>query len=284
MVSDLLKSYKKKVFRTIKKYKLIVPGDKIYVALSGGKDSAAACYVLSRYVKEKEIDCDLVAFHITLGDFIPKEVREIVKKQATLCEVPLKIFSVSDFGIDMKKVSRLKRPICSNCGLIKRYLMNKIPKDKGANKLCTGHNADDFIVFFFKNLLGNHPEWTAKFLPLLPGSDGMLSRIRPLFFVGGEEDREFCESLGIPYLKEMPCPYLSIKRKMDKNRDKWFEIVENISRINPNFREQMMLGIMNVAEKFSSNLSVPNKCKICGEPTSGEICSFCKLKEKINNL
>ncbi|MCM8786177.1 MAG: adenine nucleotide alpha hydrolase family protein, partial [Candidatus Omnitrophica bacterium] len=161
--------YKKKVFKTIEKYKLIEKDDKIFVGLSGGKDSGSACYLISEYARQNKINCEFVGFYIKLGDFIPEKVIGVIKKQAEMCRIELKIYNVNDFGIDYEKIAKLNRPICSSCGTIKRYLMNKISREEGATKLCTGHHGDDFIVFFMKNIIGKNIEWISKFTPYLKG-------------------------------------------------------------------------------------------------------------------
>jgi len=269
--------YRKKVFRTISKFKLIEKGDRIFIGLSGGKDSGAACYLISEYVRKRKVQCEIIAFFIKLGDFIPEQVVETVRKQAEFCGVPFKLYNVKDFGIDFKKLSQLPRPICSSCGIIKRYLMNKIPREENANKLCTGHHGDDFIVFFMKNIIGNNIDWISKFTPLLQGRGKHISRIRPLFFVGGEENRKFCEEIKFPYIEEDICPYIFLKQKIDMRRKKWYETIEEIGKWQPNFREYMMKGILSLAERLNVMSDIPGECEICGEPTDGEICAFCKI-------
>jgi len=271
------KIYKRKIFRTISKFKLIEDGDKIFIGLSGGKDSSAACYLISEYVREKKRNCELVSFFIKLGDFVTDNFIDIVKKQAEICKIPLKIYEVKNYGIDFKKLQKHPRPICSSCGIVKRYLMNKIPREEGANKLCTGHHGDDFIVFFMKNILGNNIEWIEKFTPLLSGREKQLSRIRPLFFVGGKDNKEFCDEIGFPYIEEYICPYISIKQKIDKRRKKWYETIENIEKWQPNFKEYFLKGIIALAEKIKTEEEKIKECKICGEPTSENICAFCRI-------
>jgi len=46
-------NYLKKVFRVIKNYGLVEKKDKIFVAISGGKDSTAALFSLKKFVKKQ---------------------------------------------------------------------------------------------------------------------------------------------------------------------------------------------------------------------------------------
>ncbi|RLI05370.1 adenine nucleotide alpha hydrolase family protein [Candidatus Bathyarchaeota archaeon] len=274
--------YLKTVHHTIERYRLVEPGDCIFVALSGGKDSGSALYTLTRYVEERGVECRLQPFHINLGFPFSQQVEEIVKQQVEFLGLSLKVFHASDYGVDMERIAKLPRPICSSCGLVKRYLMNRLPRELGATKLATGHHADDFIVFFFKNLLGGNLEWSSKFVPKLPTRGKQLGRIRPLFFVGGEENRRFAEEVGLPHLKEDLCPYSTYGCGVDRSKRMWLEVIDYISRRQRGFRRRMMTSIMRLAETLSTQRPETQplrECRICGEPTSGEICAFCRLLE-----
>jgi len=281
---NFYKEYEGKVFRTIKKYKLLRKGDHIFIALSGGKDSGAAGYMLVKYVREKRIDCNLTAFHINFGLPFSKRVEEIVREQARILEIPILVSNVSDYGVEMARVAKLKRPICSSCGLIKRYLMNRIPREMGATKLCTGHHADDFLIFFFKNMLGENYSWIAKFTPLLPQNGKSLARIRPLFCVGGQDNKKLCDELEFPYIEEDVCPHVFLKCGLDSKRDKWYEVIENIASWQRDFKERMMISISKLAKELSTKLDEPGECCKCGEPTNTEICAFCRLVEAQKNI
>ena len=269
-MKGFVERYEGKVFRVIEKFKLLREGDKVFIALSGGKDSGAAGYMLVKYVREKGIGCELTAFHMNLGLPSSKEVEEVVKEQAKKLNIPLVTCNVADYGVDMAKIAQLPRPICSSCGVIKRYLMNKIPREMGATKVATGHHADDFIVFFFKDILGGNFSWIAKFTPLLPGRGKSIARIRPLFWVGGRENKKFCDSIGLPYLEDA-CPYAHLKR------GKWYEIVEYMASKQPDFRRRMMIGITKLAELLPEETQTLRECEKCGEPTSTKVCAFCRL-------
>ncbi|WP_258870555.1 hypothetical protein [Pyrobaculum aerophilum] len=77
-------------------------------------------------------------------------------------------------------------------GAVKRYLLNKVPRELGATKVATGHHAHDFLAYYFKNLAGRHFEWNFKILPRLDGQGLILTRIRPLIFARPEENEELC--------------------------------------------------------------------------------------------
>jgi tRNA(Ile)-lysidine synthase TilS/MesJ len=269
--------YLKRVFKTIEKAKLVESGDKILVALSGGKDSACALYTLKKYSEEKDIDCEIVGFHINMGGSNSQEIEEVIKKQVNFVGVDLIKINFSDYGINLEELKKSKRPICSICGLAKRYLMNKIPREQGANKIATGHHLDDFLVFFFKNLLSQNFSWISKFRPKVkPTHEKMICKIRPLFRVTREENKKFCDYIGLPYIKA-PCPFISRKDKIKiLRREKWYETIDLLEKRHKNFKLQLSRAIEKISKKFEESEKL-KACLKCGEPTSEDICGFCKI-------
>ncbi len=273
------------IFKTIEKHKLLEEGDRIFIALSGGKDSATALFALKEFVEKKNIACELVAFHINFCLPISEKVQKVVEEQARLAGIELETVYVRDLGIDLEKITKTSaRPICSVCGIIKRYLMNKIPREKGANKIATGHNMDDFLVFFFKNFLNKNFEWISKFRPKLRSEHPkLLTKIRPLFYVGNKECEMFCRENGIEYIEEDVCPHTYFACSVDPKRKKWYETLYNIERFQKDFRYQMAKAVASASRFFKYENIKFKECKLCGEPTSQEICGFCKLVKKDGN-
>lgn len=285
-MTNLVSRYQRVVFNTIGRYHLVERGDRIFIGLSGGKDSGSALYTLVRYVEDRGVDCELHPFHINFALPFSDEVEEVVRKQVELLGLRLEVFHISDYGIDMVRVAKLSRPICSSCGVIKRYLMNRLPRERGATKLATGHHGDDFIVFFFKNLLGGNLAWSSKFVPRLPSRGKQLGRIRPLFFVGGGENRRFCRAVGFPYIEEDVCPHTVYGCGVDRSKRLWLDVIRYIQRRQPTFRRRMMNSILRTAKLLASQPDERplRECNLCGEPTSTEVCAFCRLLEAQKRL
>jgi len=272
MMSRFVDTYLKRVFKTMEKNKLIENGDRVFVALSGGKDSASCLYVVRKFVEKRGIDCDVKGFYINLDN--SPEVIESIKMQVELSDVDLITVEPPNI-LDY----RGSRPICSVCGVVKRYLMNKIPREKGATKIATGHNMDDFIVFFLKNLVGKNYSWISNFKPRVDSTHPkLLTRIRPLFNVGNKENERFCDEMNIPYAKKHICRFKARECSYNRKRDNWYNILYEIERWNRNFRQQMISAIEDISSLFTREEEGRlNECSICGEPTSGKICTYCRI-------
>ncbi len=271
--------YLELAFKTIDKFDLVETGDRIFVALSGGKDSAAALFVLKEYIERRGVECELKGFHLSFDSPISAKVESVVKSQTKLAGVDLVVVSMKELGLPplSEVLKRTSRPLCSVCGVLKRYLLNKLPREMGATKVATGHNLDDFLVFYFKNVLGENFSWIAKFKPKLEATHPkLLCKIRPLFYLGNKENLEFCKSRGIPFLEEDMCPYTLMGCKLDASRKKWYETLDEIEKRHKGFKRRFARSIVKMADFFPTEGEL-RECERCGEPTSQSVCAFCKL-------
>ncbi|MEM5832229.1 MAG: tRNA 2-thiocytidine biosynthesis TtcA family protein [Candidatus Aenigmatarchaeota archaeon] len=279
-----INDYKRKIFRTIEKFKLIEEKDKVFVAISGGKDSSAALSLLKEYIEEKNISAEIYAYHINLGFGYSYELQKDVEKIANVIKVELFITDVKkEFNLDILKISKItKRPICSICGLVKRYLMNKIPRELGATKLATGHHAFDFLINYYKNIIHSNFDWNFKILPKLKSEHPkQLTKIRPLIFAIPDENKKYCEIKKIP-ITSISCPYSpKYCYYLAKNEDsKIFEFLNFNEKNFKNFNINFLKGLVNFNKKYYKKIKVKEEfreCKICKEVTNQEICAFCKL-------
>ena len=260
--------YERKVENFIRKHRLLRPGERVFVAVSGGKDSASCLAVLKRLSERFAVD--LSAFHINLG--IGDYSRRVEEASRRLCEklgVELEVVDLkSVYGVGVEEIAKSsRRKPCSACGTIKRYLMNRIPRELGADCVATGHNLEDTVEFFFKNWTSGNYFWLSKQKPLLPSNHPkILKKIKPLFERSGKENETYAKILKLPY-EESKCPHSVVT--------KWREIGEIVEERVPGFKLSIAKGLerLNIvvdAPKFRS-------CRLCGEPSNSDVCGFCRL-------
>ncbi len=154
--------------RFIEKYKMFKPGERILVAVSGGKDSLGLWDVLLRLGYHAD------GMYIGLGidggvDYSNQShemcVRFLSNLQSPIpnTQYPIPNLHVVDiaklYGETIPEVAsrtmRGRNKPCSVCGLVKRHVMNRIARDGGYDVLATGHNLDDEAAV----LLGNTLTW-----------------------------------------------------------------------------------------------------------------------------
>ena len=173
-------------------------------------------------------------------------------------------------------VSKLKRPACSICGLIKRYLLNAVAQEIGANYIATGHHLDDLVPFILKNLMYQNLHEISKLGPKTLSENGLIGKIRPLYEVSEFETEKFTELMEIPRVMEK-CPY-SLEPMINK---KIKEFVNKIEKDHRGFKIFFARSIAKNLDFYKIDEEEIKYCKYCNSPTNSEICAFCKLTEKL---
>ena len=258
---------------------LFTKSEKIMVAISGGKDSLSLLFELNR------IGYNVTGLFIDLS--IPSSSGSAKLTVKEFCEknrLPLIIKSLSDEGLaipDVKKV--IKRPVCSECGKIKRYFFNKIALMEGFDALATGHNLDDEV----SRLVSNTMRWDISYLadqgPLLDAKPGFIRKVKPLWRLTEYEIANYAYLRGIEH-HHAPCPY---------SKGASFTFYKNLMYRIENEMPGRKLAFYIDFLKFGHPIFMRAKsdvdkalspCKICSSPTSEEICAICRLKENIKKV
>ncbi len=259
---DFNRLFERRIEKVMKRYNT---GGKIALALSGGKDSM----VLLHYFAKKDYDFFGYFINLGIGEY-SQRMEKIVRDAAKMYGVDLIITNLQEeygFGI-----SDIRRKPCSACGTVKRYLMNRVPRENGASVVATGHNMDDFLDFFFKNTLSKNYMWNRNMVPYLPAEHPkLLPKIRPLYLLGDREIEIYARMNDVPYSPEK-CPLAKFSG--------WKDIFYDIETRKKNFRYQMILSVWRMAEFFPKEERELQECSVCGEPSSGEVCAFCKLRAR----
>ncbi|MBV8234253.1 MAG: tRNA(Ile)-lysidine synthetase, partial [Acidimicrobiia bacterium] len=136
------------VRKTLEDFDMLQRGDRVLVAVSGGKDSLALWDIL----RDLGHDADGLYLGLGIGEYSDGSgtyARAYADKTgATLVELDLP----TDVGFDIPTGSRVaRRAPCSACGLSKRHLFNQAAVDGGYDVVATGHNLDDEAAVLFGN-------------------------------------------------------------------------------------------------------------------------------------
>ncbi|MBO8180130.1 MAG: adenine nucleotide alpha hydrolase family protein [Archaeoglobus sp.] len=257
--------YKNLVKRSIKRFGILNQDERVLVAVSGGKDSSAMAAVL----KELGYDIELLYIDLGIGEY-SKVSEKVVKDLSENLDAKLNVVRLRDYGFTVDDVARrMRRKTCSACGTAKRYIMNRFARENGFEVVATGHTAEDIVSFYIKNVAGGAKVWAEKLMPRNePFDEKIVARAKPLFEMSEKENMLYVLIENIPYTP-MECPHAP--------KPEWKEIVYEIERRKPGFVKNFVRGLVRPAEEFEET----RYCKICGEVASGEICAFCRLKEKL---
>lgn len=223
----IVKRYKKhiwsKFLKAINDYKLISDGDRIAVAISGGKDSLLMAKMFQELKKYSNIDFELVFLAMNPGyrDDIRVKLEELCK----YLNIPVEIFESGIFRIT-DEIAR-DNP-CYMCARMRRGALYNKAEELGCNKLALGHHYDDVIETTMMNIL-----CSGNFKTMLPkiksSKSGEMQIIRPLYYIREEYIKRFVRYTGI---EPLDCACTVTSKKAGNKR---YEIKELISSLSENF-------------------------------------------------
>ena len=188
-----------KMRKAIDDYEMIQEGDKIAVALSGGKDSVTLLYALKNlqifYPKKFEL------MAITVNPGFDNFDTELLNKIADDVGVELVIAS-SDIKTIVFDIRNEKNP-CSLCANLRRGILNSVAKEHGCNKIALGHNEDDVLETFLLNMIyaGN----MSTFAPISYMDRSNMTLIRPLIYTPEKYMKNFIKRNNIEIMPKV-CP------------------------------------------------------------------------------
>ncbi len=181
-------------------FNLIEDGDKIAVALSGGKDSMLLFLALHMYQKFPNKHFDLCGIHVDVGfeDFEHDLMKDFCKQyDLDLIIDKTKIFDILQLH---KKNDKIQ---CSLCSTLKKGDLFKTAKEQGCNKIATGHHGDDAVETLFLNMM--YGSKVSTFLPKQYMSRQDMYQIRPMVYLHEEQIIKACEKNKIPAVRRV-CP------------------------------------------------------------------------------
>lgn len=243
---------------------------KIIVAVSGGKDSQTLWWLLSRYKIVEGL-----YIRLGLGEY-EERVVEFLKEFAYKNSFPIKIYSFPEkFGVTVPELAKRRgQTLCSVCGKVKRYLLNRVPLEEGYDVLLTGHNLDDEVTSIMLDVL----RWDLKALgkkggDFLPKGSGFVGRAKPLAGFTDFEVELFAKIKKVPYVIEK-CPHGVYTTRSDLKH-----LFDELEKRHPSLKRNFYKSFMMVRRHFKPFLETKplGKCEVCGMPTRIKICSFCRL-------
>ena len=261
----------RKAARTISRYRMIRAGQLVCVGVSGGKDSLALLYVLSRMAEKHAFR--IVA--VTIDEGIPgyrDEALGIVREYCTGIGVPYRVYSYADlFGVTLDEALTLrdtKVTSCSICGTLRRRALDRAAEEIGADVIATAHNQDDGLQTFLINMMSGDTTrigWTD------PGESGEVPRkIKPFCGIYESEIVFFAFSNGIPFQTE-PCPHMN-----EGIRTEIREFLNSLEERHPGIKNSLHRSAQRVSQAVRGGDGKERVlCAVCGSSCTGRICSVC---------
>jgi uncharacterized protein (TIGR00269 family) len=270
--------------RFIRKYQMFTRGEKILVAVSGGKDSLSLWDILVRL--GYQADGLYLGLGIDGGIGYSDESRRLTEKFANDNDLELRVVDIeTEYGYSIPVLSEIShrghgKP-CAVCGLAKRHEMNRIARNLGYDVLATGHNLDDEAAVLFGNTLNWSVDYLLRQGPVLPESDGLARKVKPLCRFYEREMTAYALARGIEYIYE-ECPFADGSQSIF-----YKELLNRMETARPGAKLTFYLRFLEAkrsgemfAEKDERQIRL-HACPNCGQPTSTpDLCSFCRMIEK----
>jgi uncharacterized protein (TIGR00269 family) len=267
---------RRQVVKAIEDHSMLAPGERVLVAVSGGKDSLAVWDLLV----ELGYAADGVYIGLGIGDY-SDESGEHARAFAGARGLRLREIDLRhDHGYDVPTASAATRRVpCSACGLSKRHLFDDAAREGGYDAVATGHNLDDEAAVLFGSTLRWDVDLLARQRPMLPAGRGFPRKIKPLVRLTERETAAWCVVRGIDYQVE-ECPMAAGNRHLG-----YKALLNDLEARSPGAKAAFYLNFLDnmaplLAGHRAAAVGALEMCPRCGSPTTtGDLCAFCRLVE-----
>ncbi|MGE5489492.1 MAG: ATP-binding protein [bacterium] len=230
---NLEKTLLRKVGEAIGRFKMIRDGDRVAVALSGGKDSLTLLDALLMLEKRAPVEFTVCAFTIEQGKFLRP-----VEPLAAYLERKGVAWTYYRDAPSLTLINDRPEHGCDLCSRYRRRAVYEVARGLGANVIALGHTADDFCEALLRNML-----FTGKLSALPPvthSRDREFRLIRPLVFVSEDITRQWVENAGAPLV---PC---GCSQRTGTVRSVLRSVVGSLETNYPNVKEHMLAAMGNI--------------------------------------
>ena len=180
--------------RAIKEYRLLQPGDRVAVCISGGKDSMLMAKLFQELQRHRKFPFELKFMVMDPG--YNELNRVVIETNAAALGIPVTIFKTDIFDI----VDNIPKSPCYLCARMRRGHLYRMAKELGCNKIALGHHYDDVIETILMGML-----WSGQFQTMMPkvhsrNFEGM-ELIRPMSLIREEDIKAWRDYHGLHFIQ-----------------------------------------------------------------------------------
>lgn len=224
---SLTTTYKRNVWgkfiKAINDYDLIKEGDKIAVAISGGKDSLILAKLFQELKKHKKVNFEVE--YIAMDPGYHKEIRKLLEENCAYLDIPVKIYDSGIFNV-IDKIA--KDYPCYMCARMRRGSLYEFAQKLGCNKLALGHHFNDVIETALLNVL--YGGTIKSMLPKLKAQNfENMEIIRPLYLIEEDNIKNWIQNAGV---WPMNCSCMVAAKKIGSKRYEVREMIKTLKAQN----------------------------------------------------
>lgn len=232
-------------FRKVKKltgqavgdFNLIEAGDRIAVAVSGGKDSYVMLHILRELQRRAPIDYELIAVNVDAG--YPGYRKEVLEEHLRRHDFRYHMESTDCYSI----IEQKRRPgssYCSFCARLRRGVLYTLADKLDCNKIALGHHLDDFIETLLLNQF--YIGTLGAMSPKLRADNGRHTVIRPLVYVEERDIMKLARQNEFPIIC-CACPVCGL---VDQKRQRMKTLINQLQKENQYLKKSMIRALANV--------------------------------------
>jgi tRNA 2-thiocytidine biosynthesis protein TtcA len=235
--SRLLRRLRHGIGRAVADFGLIEEGDRVAVAVSGGKDSYTLLLLLEELRRRAPISFEIVAVNIDSG--YPGYRTDVIEQFLRENGFTYRMVPTGHYALIQEK----RRPgssFCSICARFKRGALYTTARELGCNKLALGHHQDDFIETLLLNqfFVGSLKAMAASML----SDNGETVVIRPLVYMPEKDIIRFSHEAGLPVV----CCCCPVCGTADLQRKRMKRLLKELEQDIPHIKNSLLKAISNV--------------------------------------
>lgn len=254
---NIIKKYRKELWskftKAIRDFELIQEGDRVAVAISGGKDSVLMAKLFQVFHKYSDIKFDVE--YIVMDPGYHKDIRKLLEENCEYLQIPIKIFDTDVFEVADKISSDYP---CYMCAKMRRGALYNIATSLNCNKLSLGHHYDDVIETVMLNVL-----YAGSYKTMMPKVRSAhfenIELIRPMYYIREDSVIKYTKNAGLNMLN---CACMVAAKKTGSKRYEIKNLIQEMKKTNPlveksifsstkNVYMDCVLGYNNNGKKFS---------------------------------
>ena len=220
--------------KAIHSHQMIRDGDRLLVAVSGGKDSLSLLWLLQERLKRIPIQYNITAVHVDPGFGTDSAGR----MAAFFSDHGFEYRVIrTDIGPQAHGPANRENP-CFLCARMRRKILFEVAGEMGCNRIAFGHHKDDMIETFFLNVL--YGASISTMLPVQEFFKGELTAIRPLYLVDEDLISRYAKEMGWAQI-ELGCPSAGTSK-----REQIRQILHDLYRSNKKIKGNIFHALQNV--------------------------------------
>jgi len=215
---------------------MVEPGDRVMVAVSGGKDSYALLHLLRGMQRSVPFDFSLVAVNLDQGH--PGFPGHVLENHFKEHGFEYRMLAQDTYSVVLEKIAP-GQTMCSLCSRMRRGILYEAAVELSATKIAMGHHRDDMVETVLLNLF--YSGQLKGMSPKLFSDDGRNTVIRPLVYCAEEDIAAYAEQMAFPII---PCDLCGTQENLKRQEMK--ALLARLSDENPKVKGNMMAALSNV--------------------------------------